>query len=161
MCWWKYLMLSMLNMFECDWSHISVNLNGYLGTDVARFCLLSIMYKHNEIECPNSITVQEKKYRQVSNIRRTKSQHFIDSRTAVFAEYLEARFWVENEDVVGAAPSSQLHLSDRQFHCLLGRDLYYRLYGTHCSLIKSIEMSFMYVHEENLRERLLVLWTLQ
>ena len=43
-------------------------------------------------------------YRQVSNIRRTKSQHLKDSRT-VFAESLEARYWVENEDVVGAAPT--------------------------------------------------------
>ena len=37
----------------------------------------------------------QKEYRQVSNIRRTKSQHLKDSRTvlqlAVFAESLEAR----------------------------------------------------------------------
>ena len=46
-------------------------------------------------------------YRQVSNISSTKSQHLKDSRTvaAVFAEYLEARCWVENEDVVGTAPT--------------------------------------------------------
>ena len=43
-------------------------------------------------------------YRQVSNIRRTESQHLKDSR-AVFAESLEARCQVENEDVVGAAPT--------------------------------------------------------
>ena len=47
-------------------------------------------------------------YRQVSNIRRTKSQHlkrFSYCLTAVFAESLEARCQVENEDVVGAAPT--------------------------------------------------------
>ena len=49
-------------------------------------------------------------YRNVSNIRRTKSQHLKDSRTAyrlvaVFAEFLEARCWVENEVVVEAAPT--------------------------------------------------------
>ena len=44
------------------------------------------------------------KYRQVSNISGTKFQHFKDSR-AVFAESLEARCQVENEDVVGAAPT--------------------------------------------------------
>ena len=47
-------------------------------------------------------------YRQVSNIRRTKSQHLKDFHTvfgAVFAESLENRCQVENEDVVGAAPT--------------------------------------------------------
>ena len=47
-------------------------------------------------------------YRQVSNIRRTKSQHlniFSYCLAAVFAEYLEARCWVENEDIVGPAPT--------------------------------------------------------
>ena len=47
-------------------------------------------------------------YRQVSNIRHTKSQHlkrFSDYLAPVFAESLEARCQVENEDVVGAAPT--------------------------------------------------------
>ena len=47
-------------------------------------------------------------YRQVSNIRRTKSQHlkrFLYRLAAVFAESLKARYQVENEDVVGAAPT--------------------------------------------------------
>ena len=45
-------------------------------------------------------------YRQVSNTRRTKSQHLKDSH-AVFGESLEARCFVENKDVhvVGAAPT--------------------------------------------------------
>ena len=48
-------------------------------------------------------------YRQVSNIWRTKSQYlkrFSDCLVPVFAESLEARCQVENEDVVGAAPTS-------------------------------------------------------
>ena len=47
-------------------------------------------------------------YRQVSNIRCTKSQHLKDSRTVLrlsFGESLEARCQVENEDVVRAAPT--------------------------------------------------------
>ena len=47
-------------------------------------------------------------YCQVSNIRRTKSQHlkrFSYCLATVFAESLEARCQVENEDVVGAAPT--------------------------------------------------------
>ena len=47
-------------------------------------------------------------YRQVDNIRRTKSQHLLRvlcSLVAVFAESAEARCQVENEDVVGAAPT--------------------------------------------------------
>ena len=47
-------------------------------------------------------------YRQVSNIRRTKFQHlkrFSYCLAAVLAESLEARCQVENEDVVGAAPT--------------------------------------------------------
>ena len=46
-------------------------------------------------------------YRKVSNIRRTKSQNLIwfSSRLAVvFAQFIEARCQVENEDAVGAAP---------------------------------------------------------
>ena len=46
--------------------------------------------------------------RQVSNIRRTKSQHLKDYRTVLrlsWPESLEARCQVENEDVVGAAPT--------------------------------------------------------
>ena len=45
---------------------------------------------------------------QVSNIRRAKSQHlkrFSDCLAPVFAESLGARCQVENEDVVGAAPT--------------------------------------------------------
>ena len=44
-------------------------------------------------------------YCQASNISGTKSQHLKYSRTAFFAESLEARCQVENEDVVGAAPA--------------------------------------------------------
>ena len=47
-------------------------------------------------------------YRQDSNIRRTKSQHLKDSRNVLrlsLPNFLEARCQVENEDVVGAAPT--------------------------------------------------------
>ena len=47
----------------------------------------------------------------------------------VFAQSIEARCWVNNEDVVGAAPTGsnyiwvlQLHLSEQQFYCLLRCD---------------------------------------
>ena len=43
-------------------------------------------------------------YRQTSNIRRVKSQNLNMSRLAVaFAQPIEARCHVENEDMVGAA----------------------------------------------------------
>ena len=47
-------------------------------------------------------------YRQVSNIRRTESQHlrFSYCLATVFAESLDAICEVENEDVVGAAPTT-------------------------------------------------------
>ena len=47
-------------------------------------------------------------YHKVSNIRRTKFQNISDSRTVlhvVFAQSIEAMYQVENEDVVGAAPT--------------------------------------------------------
>ena len=45
-------------------------------------------------------------YRQFSNIRCTKSQNINVSRLAVvFAQSIEARCYVENEDVVGATPT--------------------------------------------------------
>ena len=47
---------------------------------------------------------EERNYRKISNIRRNKSQN--SSRlAAVFAQSNEAMCLVENEDVVGAAPS--------------------------------------------------------
>ena len=45
------------------------------------------------------------KYRQFSNIRRTHFQNINVSRLVVFAQSIEARCSVENEDVVGAAPT--------------------------------------------------------
>ena len=49
-------------------------------------------------------------YRQFSNIRRTQSQNIntvatVATVTVVFAQSIEARCYVENEDVVGAAPT--------------------------------------------------------
>ena len=48
------------------------------------------------------------RYRQVSNISRTKSQNlkcFSPRLAVVFAQFIEAIYQVENEDVVGAAPT--------------------------------------------------------
>ena len=46
-------------------------------------------------------------YRKIYNIRRTKSLDLnVSTRPAVvFAQYVEAKCKVENEDVVGAAPT--------------------------------------------------------
>ena len=44
-------------------------------------------------------------YRQVSNISGTKYQHLKDFGTVLRLSLLEARCQVENEDVVGAAPT--------------------------------------------------------
>ena len=52
--------------------------------------------------------IQNQNYRQISNIRRTKIPNFkrFSSRPAfVFAQSIEARYYVYNEDVVGAAPT--------------------------------------------------------
>ena len=51
--------------------------------------------------------VSFKNYHKISNIRHTKSQNlrFLSRLVIVFAKYIEAKCWVENEDVVGAAPT--------------------------------------------------------
>ena len=52
--------------------------------------------------------VRNVKYCQVSNIRRTKPQHLKDSRTVLrlsLLNPLKPDVEVENEDVVGAAPT--------------------------------------------------------
>ena len=52
--------------------------------------------------------LQWESYRKTSNLSRTQSQKLkcFSSRLAVvFAQSIEAKCWVENEDVVGAAPT--------------------------------------------------------
>ena len=44
-------------------------------------------------------------YRKVSNIRRTKSQNLSDCGLVLHGQSFETRCYVENEDVVGAAPT--------------------------------------------------------
>ena len=51
-----------------------------------------------------TVELNKKIYCKISNIRCTKSQNLYESRL-VFAESIEARCYVENEDVVGAAPT--------------------------------------------------------
>ena len=51
--------------------------------------------------CPSSLM-----YRKISNVSRTKSQKlkcFSCRLVVVFVQYIEAKCYVENEDVVGAA----------------------------------------------------------
>ena len=50
----------------------------------------------------------------------------------VFAQSIEARRYVENLDVVRAAPI-QLHLTDQQFYCLLRCILYWSFDGIYVS----------------------------
>ena len=63
---------------------------------------------HNGMVSMMATSMGSKRYRQVSNIRRTKSQHLKYSRTVLrlsLPNFLEASCQVENEDVVGAAPT--------------------------------------------------------
>ena len=73
------------------------------------------------------------KYRQISNVRRTKSQTLNVSRLVLqlvgSVQYIEARFVVENEGVVGAAPTGDAPLNHQQCYCLLRCVLYKRFEG--------------------------------
>ena len=78
-------------------------------------------------------------YRQVSNMRRTKSQHFKDSRTVLrlslqnpVKPYVKSRMKMQLEQRRQAM--LQLHLNDGQFYCLLRCNLYWRFYGIHLSV---------------------------
>ena len=56
---------------------------------------------HGDSEAAGSL-----QYRQISNIRHTKSQNCFSSHfEVVFAQSIGARCQVKNEDVVGAAPT--------------------------------------------------------
>ena len=73
-------------------------------------------------------------YRQVSNISHTKSQHLKDSRIVLRLSLpnplkpdVNSRMKMQLEQRRQAM--LQLHQSDRQFYCLLGCVLYWRLYG--------------------------------
>ena len=73
-------------------------------------------------------------YRQVSNIRRTKSQHFKDSRivlrlslTNPLKPDVKSRMKMQLEQRRQAM--LQLHLNNRQFYCLLRCVLYWTFYG--------------------------------
>ena len=66
-------------------------------------------------------------YRQNSEVRRTNTQKikcFSSRLAAVFAQPIEARFYVANERAM-----LRLHLSDQQFHCLSRCGLYQRFDG--------------------------------
>ena len=66
----------------------------------------------------------------ISNIRCTKWQNLKDSHPVLqFAQSIETRCQVDNEDVVGAALTGDL--SDQQSYCLLWCCLYWRVDGNH------------------------------
>ena len=84
-----------------------------LPTSVVTDLVMKILCGHcNGIINDLTWVVQVRNYRKISivylyNIRRTKSPNVnVSSRLAVvFAQYFEAKCEVENEDVVGAAPT--------------------------------------------------------
>ena len=62
----------------------------------------------------------------------TKPKYFSSRLPVVFAQSIEARCSVDNEDVVGAAPTGDaptVHLRGKQFYCLLRCGLYKRFDG--------------------------------
>ena len=77
-------------------------------------------------------------YRQVSNIRRTKSQRLNDYRTVLRLSLpnplkpdVKSKMKMQLEQRRQAM--LQQHMSDRQFYCLLRCVLYYRFYGSNTS----------------------------
>ena len=69
-------------------------------------------------------------YRRIYNIRCTKWQNLNNSHPVLqFAQSIETRCQVDNEDVVGAAPTGDL--GDQQSYCLLWCLLYWRVDGNH------------------------------
>ena len=91
--------------------------------------LLQILHVLPWLLLPISVHCRFNYYRQVSNIRRTKSQHLKDSRTVLRLSLpnplkpdVKSRMKMQLEQRRQAM--LQLHLSDRQFYCLLGCVLY-------------------------------------
>ena len=77
----------------------------------------------------SQLKIEHPIYRQVSNIRRTKHQHLKDSRTVLRLSLpnplkpdVKSRMKMLLEQRRQAM--LQLHMSDRQFYCLLGCILY-------------------------------------
>ena len=69
-------------------------------------------------------------YREVSNISRTKSEHLKDSRSVLLLSLPNPlKPDVKSRMKAMLQAMLQLHLSDRQFYCLLRCVLYKRLYG--------------------------------
>ena len=140
-CFFIYIDLSTVFIFPPSWC-IRI-----LATNKKRFASVRGMQyiASNIAELPNVLVPFHRRrhprhamiftYRQVSYISRTKSQHFEDSRTAM-------RLPLSNNPLKPDVQSGmkmqleqrrqamlRLHLSDRQFYCLLRCDLYWRFYG--------------------------------
>ena len=68
------------------------------------------------------IPLTEDQLRRISNIRRAKSQNLNISRLVLqlfFSQSIEARCYVENEDVVGAAPTGDAPTTSEWWTILL------------------------------------------
>ena len=55
----------------------------------------------SDVKCTNSF----QNYHQISNISRTNPKSFLSRLAVAFVQSIEAIYQVENEDVVGAAPT--------------------------------------------------------
>ena len=102
--------------WRCSWSSADRRCSNYIWVINNLIAHKSVFYIRDlmvHIVCAASIhsilalyvylyTEQIMHYHQISNIRHTKSQNLNVSRL-VFAQSIEARCQVENEDVVGAA----------------------------------------------------------
>ena len=74
---------------------------------IGKMAAIFVMPQYVNSSWPTVLYVQEI-YRKIYNIRCTKSQKlkWFSSRLAVvFAQSIEARCQVENEDIIGAAPT--------------------------------------------------------
>ena len=91
---------------------------------------------------PQAILYSENKYRKISNIWRKKITKFKCSSphlAVVLAQAIDARHWVENEDVVGAAPTGDApttfewstNLSPPKVRIILENIRWYTIYDTY------------------------------
>ena len=88
-----------------------------------------LLFQWANVSKPFYVTSVGNSYRQISNIRRIRSRHLKDSRTVLRLPLpnplkpdvkSRMKMWLEQR----RQAMLQLHLSDRQFYCLLRCDLY-------------------------------------
>ena len=108
---------------------IFANITSKFVHDFSLFCMFCCGYQTQCI-CHTTLSNLDRpwhtlNYRQVSNIRRTKSQQLKDSRTVLGLSLPNPL----KPDIKSRTKMLQLHLSDRQFYFLLRCVLYQRFYG--------------------------------